>query len=1125
MSEVDSKLESPWLGPESFSEADSHKFFGRTYEKSDLRRRLQRNVLTVLFGDSGLGKTSLIRAGLFPDLRKKWLTPVYIRLQFGEDSESLLDQIWSKIDDVVPVEKDRGKWPRNLWAWFNDNDKGILSESLDGASVVLVFDQFEEVFTKGSSERWSKQSAEFLNQLADLAENRIPEEFVQIFDSTTKKNQKEAEKIRARYFDSSGEGLPPYRILLSLRADYLFLFDRLATQLPSAMRRRMELKPLGQKEALEAIQKPAPDLIAKPVAEIIADRLNELPDTIYDLDLAAESKIPVRIVPALLSMVCDRLNKDRLKAGRKTISEDQIEEKFDLIFESYYHDVFNDLGERVRSALLDAFGRDEGSKRTCSLAKIKEDFGEGQLQILLNEEVLQPSSSRPHELKAGSHFPYSDEKYAPTKTAPQSEDETIFELVELSPLEKVVANVKREVEGHLVDNNEHRNLQLQDTLEKAIGKVPVELLVTKRLLQVEERDKKIFVEIIHDRFAEVASQSKRVREEEDAVLKRAREVEQEKIKTARDRLKEELRVTKDEAVDQLDETRKAKESAERQLKETLEASHIEKERLLALQKGFFEKVEESETLVRTAKKNAEEEKRKAGEEKKKAEEEKARAEAEIRKANDAIKKSEKSKRKAAIAVAWFSLAILVVSVSTVLTIGSKANRLQGAAKAAEIAAKLAKERETSTLAALNDKDEELKELNKFLEASLQQVEDDRADYFMEKAELEKVSKEHEASMRRFLLVEADANRLPFVEAENLKLQEQIDGLTKSLLDLKGESTTKTPIALPIGVKSQESREQAAKELVQEFLEAGAGRGTRNQWEMFAEYGNDYLDGSTDLSRDDIQRKIEASRRDLEEADYWLRAPVLITSSEMDSIGIEALYGYELIKNGKVSHGVSKSFFRIVYGNIGEAKFKRFVRSGRSSQPVSDLEIFEFLFSQRNQLLFSNANTEEREKWLAKMTHDMYVLAGQSYKEDFKGISLEARRWIQSQSKYFADRIDYFSDGIIPRAEAFELLDGYNQLYPVRKLQINQRPQVEFLEESGQWMISSILEINHSNDVKDVSGEVRSEMKISIDNSEWPVITWIRNEKVGSFKTVNKVVTPQKKTKANLFQKLFKKSDR
>jgi putative ribosome biogenesis GTPase RsgA len=64
-------LESPWLGLDSFSETTQRYFFGHDDELRELFERVEHKSLTVFFGQSGLGKTSLLQAGLVPRLRAR----------------------------------------------------------------------------------------------------------------------------------------------------------------------------------------------------------------------------------------------------------------------------------------------------------------------------------------------------------------------------------------------------------------------------------------------------------------------------------------------------------------------------------------------------------------------------------------------------------------------------------------------------------------------------------------------------------------------------------------------------------------------------------------------------------------------------------------------------------------------------------------------------------------------------------------------------------------------------------------------------------------------------------------------------------------------------------------------
>ena len=77
---------SPWPGLAAFREADQAFFKGRETVIEEVVRLVTRSPVTVLFGVSGLGKTSLLRAGIFPGLRLNGILPIYVRLRHGDDA-------------------------------------------------------------------------------------------------------------------------------------------------------------------------------------------------------------------------------------------------------------------------------------------------------------------------------------------------------------------------------------------------------------------------------------------------------------------------------------------------------------------------------------------------------------------------------------------------------------------------------------------------------------------------------------------------------------------------------------------------------------------------------------------------------------------------------------------------------------------------------------------------------------------------------------------------------------------------------------------------------------------------------------------------------------------------------
>src|ERR1700751_3195324 len=84
--------ESPWLGLRPFTEGVREYFFGRAAEVRDLFQRVVHKPLTVLFGRSGLGKTSLLQAALVPRLRDAGFLPIVLRLDYADGPAPLLQQ-------------------------------------------------------------------------------------------------------------------------------------------------------------------------------------------------------------------------------------------------------------------------------------------------------------------------------------------------------------------------------------------------------------------------------------------------------------------------------------------------------------------------------------------------------------------------------------------------------------------------------------------------------------------------------------------------------------------------------------------------------------------------------------------------------------------------------------------------------------------------------------------------------------------------------------------------------------------------------------------------------------------------------------------------------------------------
>ena len=256
---------------------------------------MQRKNLTVLFGQSGLGKTSLLRAGLVPRLRGEGFCPVYVRVDYSRDSPPPAEQIKQAIFRATA---EAGHWTRpgtaiegeSLWEFLHH--RGDLLRDSSGRTLLplLIFDQFEEIFTLAQADDAGRLRAkEFLEDLADLVENRPPVALEARLDQ---------DEAAAEDFDFARAD---YRILIALREDYLAHLESVKGVMPSITQNRMRLARMTGAQALTAVVKPGGRLVSQDVAE-----------SIVRFVAGGAELANAEVEPSLLSLVCRELNNVRV---------------------------------------------------------------------------------------------------------------------------------------------------------------------------------------------------------------------------------------------------------------------------------------------------------------------------------------------------------------------------------------------------------------------------------------------------------------------------------------------------------------------------------------------------------------------------------------------------------------------------------------------------------------------------------------------------------------------------------------------------------------------------------------------------------------------------------------------
>ena len=334
----------PWPGLDPFDETDREYFHGRAAESGELLRLVRRELLTVLFGRSGLGKTSLLKAGLFPWLREEDCLPVYVRLDHAEAAPALRDQIFRELHAACDADRVQSAQPakdESLWSFFHRRDAEFWSERNRPVTPVVVFDQFEEFFTLGQeTEAARARSAAFLAELSDLVENRPPDAVRQAL---------EADPTAARRFDFKRSMV---KLVLSFREDFLAEMEELKEQMPSLMYNRFRLLAMNGAQAYEVITRAGGTLVDDDVARRII-RLAWKNEPSPPVDPSDFPKI--EIDPALLSVVCSELNHKRqlAKPPLERITPALLEGADREILAGFYERGMAGLDPRVRAFVED----------------------------------------------------------------------------------------------------------------------------------------------------------------------------------------------------------------------------------------------------------------------------------------------------------------------------------------------------------------------------------------------------------------------------------------------------------------------------------------------------------------------------------------------------------------------------------------------------------------------------------------------------------------------------------------------------------------------------------------------------------------------------------------------------
>jgi hypothetical protein len=391
--EVELSEQDPWPGLAAFAEESTHFFKGRECEADDVSRLIRREFLCVLFGKSGTGKSSLLRAGVFPRLRPSGFYPVYIRLRHEEFEPPLSEQVKHFIAETIrhaagEIEAPEPGDQQTLWQYFHAADADWWDRKSHLVTPVLIFDQFEEILTVGrETEARTARANAFLSELEDLIEGRVPDDLQRRRDIDP--------AWRAEFDRVYNPAKRDLRIVLTLREDFLADLESLRERLKPVMLNRYRLLPMNGSQALQVVLEPAPGLVDEPVALQIIQRVSISDRSRLQTNPTREQICQRTVEPALLSVFCAELNRRRKALGLAKIDETMLEEAREEILSDFYERSFAGLPPPVRDFVEDKLLTLTGARDRCEISNALsyDSITEPVLGTLINRRLIRKEIS------------------------------------------------------------------------------------------------------------------------------------------------------------------------------------------------------------------------------------------------------------------------------------------------------------------------------------------------------------------------------------------------------------------------------------------------------------------------------------------------------------------------------------------------------------------------------------------------------------------------------------------------------------------------------------------------------------------------------------------------------------
>lgn len=153
---INNNILNPFVGLRPFHDTESHLFFGRDRYINEIRRKLDRYHFVSVVGNSGSGKSSLVRAGVLPGL---WENEEWIVCVMRPGKEPVKELCYALLSKLT-IHTDNNKQIEESLHTLYKSKAGLVqlmrSRIPQGKKLLIVADQFEELFRFASEDRYEE---------------------------------------------------------------------------------------------------------------------------------------------------------------------------------------------------------------------------------------------------------------------------------------------------------------------------------------------------------------------------------------------------------------------------------------------------------------------------------------------------------------------------------------------------------------------------------------------------------------------------------------------------------------------------------------------------------------------------------------------------------------------------------------------------------------------------------------------------------------------------------------------------------------------------------------------------------------------------------------------------------